>query len=75
MTMSGVDARRWRVGRTGSMLRGSRARARGDWRPGMPSLGIVSLLNRLVIAILAGLGTVAIEWVPPVERLDGSDRI
>ena len=41
----------------------------------MPSLGILSLFNRLVIAILAGLGTVAIEWVPPVERLDGSDRI
>ena len=41
----------------------------------MPSLGILSLLNRLVIAVLAGLGTVAIDWVPPVERLDGADRL
>jgi hypothetical protein len=41
----------------------------------MPSLGILSLLNRLVVAMLAGLGSVAVEHLPPVERLDGADRI
>jgi hypothetical protein len=39
----------------------------------MPSLGILSLINRLMIAILAGLGSAAVEWIPPVEYLDRSE--
>ena len=42
----------------------------------MPSLGIVSLFTRLVVTLLASLGSVAIDSLPPIDRLDGSsDRI
>jgi hypothetical protein len=41
----------------------------------MPSLGIVSLINRLIVAFLAGLGSATIEWLPPVDGIDGADYI
>ena len=37
----------------------------------MASLGIVSLLNRMIVAVLAGLGSAAVEWLPPVDGIDG----
>jgi hypothetical protein len=39
----------------------------------MPSFGILSLISRLMVAILAGLGSAATEWIPPVEYLDRSE--
>lgn len=40
----------------------------------MPSFGIVSLINRLVVHLLAGLGAAAAEWLPQVEGIDGDRR-
>lgn len=39
--------------------------------PDMPSFGMVSLLNRMVVGLLAGLGFAALEWLPPVDGIDG----
>jgi hypothetical protein len=39
----------------------------------MPSLGILSLVNQLIVAILAGLGHVSTEWVTPLDRRDIAD--
>ncbi len=40
----------------------------------MPTFGILATVTRLIVAIFAGLGTAATEWVPPVERLERSER-
>ena len=39
----------------------------------MASFGILSMLNRLICAVLAGLGSVAADWLPQVERLDRTE--
>jgi hypothetical protein len=39
----------------------------------MPSLGILAFVNRLIVAILAGLGHVSTEWVTPLDRRDIAD--
>ena len=39
----------------------------------MPSLGILSFVNHVIVAILAGLGHVTTEWVAPVERRERID--
>ena len=39
----------------------------------MPSLGILSFVNQLIVAILAGLGHVSTEWVTPLDRRDIAD--
>jgi hypothetical protein len=39
----------------------------------MPSFGILSLVNRLIVAILAGLGHVTTEWVAPLDRNHRAD--
>jgi hypothetical protein len=39
----------------------------------MPSLGILSFVNHVIVAILAGLGHVTTDWVAPLdlrERID-----
>jgi hypothetical protein len=54
--------------------RGRRSPAGTEIRP-MPSLGIVSLINRLIVTFLAGLGSATIEWLPPVDGIDGADYI
>jgi hypothetical protein len=41
----------------------------------MPSLGIASLLNRLIVAMLAGLGMSTADWIEPLDRSDRLDRI
>jgi hypothetical protein len=39
----------------------------------MPSFGILSFVNHLIVAILAGLGHVTTEWVSPLDRKHTSD--
>ena len=39
----------------------------------MPSLGILSFVNHLIVAILAGLGHVTTEWVTPLDSRDRLD--
>ncbi len=39
----------------------------------MPSFGIVSLINRIIVGLLAGLGSASVEWLPPVDGVDGVD--
>jgi len=39
----------------------------------MPSFGILSLVTRLFVALLAGIGSAAEDWIPPVEYLDRSE--
>ena len=51
-------------------MRETRTRATLE-APDMPSLGIVSLLNRMIVGLLAGLGFAALEWLPPVDGIDG----
>ena len=34
----------------------------------MPSFGILSFVNHLIVAILAGLGHATTELVPPIDR-------
>ena len=40
----------------------------GTRSPAMPSFGILSFVNHLIVAILAGLGHVTTELVPPLDR-------
>jgi hypothetical protein len=39
----------------------------------MPSLGLFSFVNHVIVAILAGLGHVSTEWVTPLDRRDIAD--
>ena len=39
----------------------------------MPSLGLLSFVNQVIVAILAGLGHVSTEWVAPLDRRDFAD--
>jgi hypothetical protein len=39
----------------------------------MPSLGILSFVNQVIVAILAGLGHVTTEWVAPLDRRERID--
>jgi hypothetical protein len=39
----------------------------------MPSLGLLSFVNHVIVAILAGLGHVSTEWVTPLNRRDIAD--
>jgi len=39
----------------------------------MPSFGILSFVNHVIVAILAGLGHVTSEWVTPLDRRDSAD--
>jgi hypothetical protein len=39
----------------------------------MPSLGIFSFVNHLILAILAGLGHVTTEWITPLDQRDRLD--
>ena len=39
----------------------------------MPSFGILSFVNQVIVAILAGLGHAATEWVTPLDRRDVAD--
>ena len=43
--------------------------------PAMPSLGIASLLNRLIVAVLASLGAATGDWIAPLDRADRLVRI
>lgn len=40
----------------------------------MNARGILSLVSHIIVAILAGIGSVATEWVTPVNRRD-NDRL
>ena len=39
----------------------------------MPSLGILSFVNHVIVAILAGLGHMTTEWVAPLDRRERID--
>ena len=39
----------------------------------MGSFGILSFVNHLIVAILAGLGHVSTEWVTPLDQRDRAD--
>ena len=39
----------------------------------MPSLGIHTFVNHVIVAIQAGLGHVSTEWVTPLDRRDIAD--
>jgi len=39
----------------------------------MSSFSILSFVKQLIVAILAGLGSVTTEWVPPVNRKNIED--
>ena len=39
----------------------------------MPSLGILSFVNHVIVAILAGLGHVTTEWVAPLDHRERID--
>jgi hypothetical protein len=39
----------------------------------MPSLGLLSFVSHMIVAILAGLGHVSTEWVTPLNRRDIAD--
>jgi hypothetical protein len=40
----------------------------------MTARGFLSFVSHIIVAILAGIGSVATEWVTPVDRRDDSDR-
>ena len=39
----------------------------------MPSFGILAFVNHVIVAILAALGSLATERVPPIDRTNIAD--